>query len=199
MMAFVPYRLMVLLFSVLMFSQVNSSTPDNYTRTFWNPLFHGQRLDYCSQWGKNCGMPVAHQYCKMMGYKRANQQVIDYNVGLTKYLLMPKSKPCKGFGCNGFMLIRCVGVQPHKPVSPIYYRSQVFVYPRYNHSRIDWCFKDGKGCGKRAAYSFCRRMGYAREEAYKMQAHVSETRALGNHKLCLGLTCKSFSEITCYR
>lgn len=198
-MAFFRYSITLLFLYALLFSSVNAGSADKYSRTFWNPLFHGQRLDYCASWNKNCGIPVANQYCQMMGYKNADQQIIDYNVGLTKYLSTPKSKPCKGFGCNGFMLIRCVGEYAHKPVSSYYYRSQAFVFPRFNHSRIDWCYKDGKGCGKQAAHSFCRRMGYMRAQHYKMQSNVSETRALGNHKLCLGVSCKAFSSITCYR
>lgn len=192
-------RIVVCLFSFLMVSIAYASNADKYSRTFWNPIFQGQRLNYCALLDKDCGLPVANQYCNMMGYKHADKEVIDHNVGLTKYLLAPKSKPCKGFGCNGFMLIRCVGEYSRKPVSPIYYRSQAFVFPRFNHSRVDWCYKDGKGCGKRAAYSFCRRMGYAHVKDYKMQTHVSETRALGNHQLCLGVTCKGFSRITCNR
>lgn len=184
---------------LLMFGQAHagSSIAQNYYRTFWSPTYHGARLAYCMSGDKTCGLPVAHQYCQMMGYKKADQQTIDYNVGRTQSYL--DCKACKGIQCNGFTSIRCVGKLTHKPASEYYYRAHKFVFPRYHQGRVDWCYQDGKGCGKRAAYSFCRRMGYVREQHYKKQAHVSETRAIGNHKVCVGDACNAFSSITCYR
>lgn len=182
----------------LVFSNAHAANhQQNYYRTFWSPLFQGQRLDYCMAGGKDCGLPVANHYCQLMGYERSTQQAVDYNVGKTQAFLT--RKPCKGWQCNGFMVIRCVAKLTHKPVSTYYYRSKKFVFPRFNHGRVDWCYEDGKGCGQRAAKSFCRRMGYERAEDYKIQAHVSETRAIGNHKVCVGEQCNAFNSITCYR
>jgi len=169
----------------------------NYYRTFWNPAFHGARLAYCLSGDKQCGLPIANQYCQLMGYEKAVQQVIDYNVGEAQYFNC--RKPCRGWQCNGFSLIRCVGKITHKPASVYYYRSQEFVFPRFNHNRVDWCYEDGKDCGHRAAWSFCRRMGFEREQSYKIQHHVSQTRAIGNHKVCVGDACNAFSSITCHR
>ena len=183
---------------LLMLSSVHAGNREqNYFRTFWNPVYQGHRLDYCAGENKDCGLPVANHFCQLMGYGNATQQKIDYNVGRTQALSC--RKPCKGWQCNGFTLIRCVGKITHKPVSSYYYRSQAFIFPRYNHSRVDWCYEDGKGCGQRAAWSFCRRMGYARTQNYTMQSHVLQTRAIGNHKLCIGDGCNAFSRITCYR
>lgn len=188
-------RHLVLIFLVL--SHAHAGSQQNYYRTFWSPAYHGPRLDYCMAGNKACGLPVANQFCQLMGYERATQQVIDYNVGMTQ--AFASRKPCKGWQCNGFTLIRCIAKFTHKPVSSYYYRSQVFVFPRFNHSRVDWCYEDGTGCGQRAAQSFCRRMGYERSKQYKIQTHVSQTRALGNHKVCVGEDCNAFSRITCYR
>lgn len=183
---------------LLVLSNVHAgSDKQNYYRTFWDPTYHGHRLDYCMSEYKKCGQPVANHYCQIMGYDHANQQVIDYNVGMTQSFSC--RKPCKGWQCNGFTLIRCVGKITHKPASAYYYRSQAFVFPRFNHERVDWCYEDGKGCGQRAAWSFCRRMGYARAQSYIIQNHVSQTRAIGNHQVCIGDGCNAFSRITCYR
>ena len=188
----------VLFISSLLFGNANASNREqNYYRSFWSPNYLGQQLDYCSADEKECGLPVANRYCQMMGYENADQQVIDSNVGVTHCLL--SSKRCKGLQCNGFMMIRCVSKLTHKPARDYYYRSDAFVFPRFNHSRVDWCYENGKGCGQRAAFSFCRRMGYMRAQHYKIDAHISETRALGNHRLCLGRACNAFSSITCYR
>ena len=178
-------------------SAQSGSHSQDYYRSFWNPAYHGQRLDYCTIGERVCGLPVANRYCQLIGYETADQQVIDYTTRSTRYI--DSCKRCKGWHCKGFLLVRCRGELTHKPVSAYYYREQAFVFPRFNHSRVDWCYEDGKGCGQRAAYSFCRRMGYMRAQKYKMDAHVSQTRALGNHKWCLGDACNAFSSITCYR
>ena len=168
-----------------------------FYRNFLEPIYHVQRLNYCTLDGKACGIPVATQYCKMMGYERADQAIIANNIGLTNYLLIRAQ--CKGWTCNGFKSITCVGRFSHDPTKNHYYRSQRFFYHRHDHYRVDWCYENGKGCGQRAAYSFCRRMGYMREQQYKQQKKVPATKALGNQKLCFGGACSGFSSITCYR
>lgn len=192
------YSLRVFFLGLICLTSVQAGTnPQDYYRTFWNPAYHGQRLGYCAVGERACGMPVANRYCQLMGYESADQQVVDYMTRLTHY--MDSAKRCNGWNCKGFMLVRCKGRLTHKPVSAYSYREQVFVFPRFNHRRVDWCYEDGQGCGQRAAYSFCRRMGFMRAQKFKQQAHVSETRAIGNRKLCLGQGCNAFSSITCYR
>ncbi len=168
-----------------------------FYRNFWSPKYHIQRLDYCSVDGNHCGLSVANRYCKMMGYEKASEALIDYNVGLTNYLL--SRKQCQGWTCNGFMLITCVGHFAPKTEQQSYYRSQRFVFPRFDRYRVDWCYQNGRDCGQRAAHSFCRRMGYMTVQHYHKDEHVAATKALGNHRLCFGESCSGFSSITCYR
>lgn len=196
-MTIVRYVLTTLFVTVfLKFSYANSGT-NHYYRSFWNPTYLGQRLDYCTDNQKKCGLPVAHHYCQMMGYQQADYQVIDLNIKLTHYL--SSSKSCKGWDCNGFMLIRCRS-DMNLAVKPSYaYRLKEFAFPRFNRQRVAWCYADEKQCGKRAATSFCRRMGYMQARHYKIDQQVSQTRALGNHRLCLGQNCAGFRSITCYR
>ncbi len=197
-MAFCSRFLKVFFFSVLCISVAEAGVnPQHFYRSVWNPTYHGKRLDYCAMGERVCGLPVAHRYCQLLGYEHADQQVIDYAVRSTYF--MDTHKGCNGWHCKGFMRIRCKGELTHQPVNAYYYRKQVFVFPRFNHSRVDWCYEDGKGCGRRAAYSFCRRMGYMRAQEYKIQAHVSQTRSIGNRKWCVGPACNAFSRITCYR
>ncbi len=171
---------------------------ESYYRNIWSPTYHGQRLNYCTLDGKECGLAVAHQYCQMLGYKRADKAVIAYNVGLTHFLSNNNAR-CKGWRCNGFMLITCVGAFSHHPAEAYYYRSSQFEFPRFDHYRVAWCYENNSGCGKRAAHSFCRRMGYRRAQYYKKQDHVTATKALGNQKLCFGEGCSGFRHIMCYR
>lgn len=198
--------IVTLLMAIVFLTQANAATVEkNFYRNLWNPTYHIQRLSYCSYDGKECGLKVASRYCKLMGYQKAVKEIQDYNVGVTNYLLSPKERikvsriQCTGWKCNGFKLIRCVGKFSHKPPRSYYYRSRRFVFPRFDHYRVDWCYENGKGCGHRAAHSFCRRQGYIRTQAYKIQKNVASTKALGNQKLCFGKQCSGFTEISCYR
>ncbi|KTD21187.1 hypothetical protein [Legionella londiniensis] len=168
-----------------------------FYRNIWEPTYHILRLNYCMFDGKECGMAVASRYCRMLGYDGADKEIVANNVGLT-HVLASKAK-CQGWQCNGFKLIRCIGKINHQPAKPYYYREKRFVYPRLDSYRIAWCYKDGKECGQRAAYSFCRRMGYLQAKHYKKETEIAATKELGNQKLCFGKDCSGFQYITCYR
>lgn len=166
-------------------------------RDFWHPTYHIQRLNYCLLDGTTCGFKVANEYCRLMGYCGTDQAEIDYNVGLTHYL--HSNATCKGWRCHGFKVIRCVNKIIHKPAAPYYYRSKRFDVPRFNHYRVDWCLEKNKGCGSKAAVSFCRRLGYMQAGGFKQQDHLPATKTLGSQELCFGGACIGFREITCYR
>lgn len=166
-------------------------------RNFWHPLYQGERLDFCSIQGKNCGKEIADKYCRHLGYEYANQFTIAYNVGLTHYL--DSRAQCTGWQCNGFMNIRCVNYIAHDPPQPYYYREQKFVAPRLNHYRVDWCYTHEKGCGKRAANSFCSRMGFMDAKTFMQEGKIGATKALGDEALCFGPQCSAFKYIVCYR
>lgn len=170
---------------------------ETFHRNFWQPDYHGQRLNYCLFDGKTCGLSVATRYCQMMGYVKADHQMIANNVGLTNYLDV--AAKCKGWNCNGFKTIRCSAKISNKPPKEYHYRLRRFVYPRYNHYRVDWCYDGARYCGQRVAKSFCRRMGYMNTRRFVIEKQVAATQAIGNQKLCFGNTCNAFKQITCYR
>lgn len=187
----------VCIFAFLIIGGVNAKEEGEAYRDFWLPTYHGERLNYCSLDGKLCGRAVATRYCKMMGYLRANQQIIDHNVGCTHF--MPLTVQCKGWRCNAFKKIRCVANMSHKPPQSYHYRLRRFVYPYFNNCRVAWCYDGQKGCGRRAAFSFCRRMGYLGVRRYAIQSKIAATKAIGNQILCFGNQCKAFDYINCYR
>jgi hypothetical protein len=188
----------ILLLSWFVSGQISAKpSNDNIYRSFWMPMFQGQRLDYCDLEHHLCGKCVADRYCQIMGYKESDQQIIEYNVGLTNYI--DTRMQCRGWTCSGFKLIHCATKMSHKPPLAYMYRERKFVFPRYDHYRVDWCYKDGKGCGQRAAHSFCRRMGYLRERSYKKQERIWASRSIGDQKLCFGSFCTGFSQIVCHR
>lgn len=181
------------LWSLLVMAKPN----EIYHRSFWQPQYHGQPLNYCTLKGSQCGMPVATQFCHMMGYERATQATIANNVGLTHFI--DTSARCVGWQCNGFKTIECTSTISDNPPQAWHYRFKRFVYPGYNHYRVDWCYDGHKGCGQKAAFSFCRRMGYMGVKKYTVQKHIAATQAIGNQKLCFGTDCNAFAEINCYR
>jgi len=166
-------------------------------RNFWHPTFLGERLDYCTFDGKECGKSVANRYCQMLGYDYSSQNVIAYNVGLTNYL--STRARCTGWRCNGFMTIGCAIGLSHTPPKPYHYREKRFVYPRYNDYRLDWCYDRNKGCGSRAANSFCSRMGYIQAKRFDKETQVSATKTIGSQELCFGNQCNSFKMVLCSR
>ena len=174
-----------------------SAASEWYTHDFWGPRMHGKRLSYCLVDEKTCGQVVADKYCQMQGYDRAKRATIDYNLGVTRYLDSPKN--CVGWSCSGFKLLQCGAQTLNQPRRTYYYRSQTFVMPRSNHYRVDWCFKNGQGCGERAAFSFCRRLGFMKATHFKQDTGLAATRALGNQRLCFDGDCQGFSSITCHR
>ncbi|KTD29424.1 hypothetical protein [Legionella maceachernii] len=197
-MAFLGRIVVVCALTLSVISNTYAANRSNYFyRNFWLPTYHGERLNYCTVDSKHCGLPVASRYCQMMGYLRADQQVIDYNVGLTNFI--SSSMRCKGWRCNGFKTIRCVADLTPIPPKPYHYRFRRFVYPRFEQFRVAWCYDGQRNCGRRAAFSFCRRMGYLRASRYALQQNIAATKAIGNQKLCFGHQCNAFAYITCYR
>jgi len=182
---------------LIVFSAQAAKDTSAFYRNYWHPLYHGQRLHYCQLDGKTCGLAVASAYCRIMGYDYADQEIIANNVGSTR--LLEGSAYCQGWECNGFKTIRCVSKFPHKPPRSYYYRLRRYVVPRFNNYRVDWCYDGQKGCGRKAAFSFCRRMGYTNVREYRMQTQIGATQAIGNQKLCFGNTCNGFANIDCFR
>jgi hypothetical protein len=189
---------MAVALTLLMMGSTWADHRTHFYRNFWLPTYHGERLNYCTFDGKECGMPVATLYCQKMGYAYADHQKIDYNVGLTHFMFAQAT--CKGWRCHGFKTIRCVAKRRHNPPKPYHYRLRQFVYPRFEQYRVAWCY-DGqrRGCGRRAAFSFCRRMGYLQTRRYAIQKKIVATKGIGNQKLCFGNQCNAFDYITCYR
>ncbi|WP_133135695.1 hypothetical protein [Legionella rowbothamii] len=178
-------------------SDAGAEAQNKAFRSFWHPTYQGERLDYCTIDGKECGKAVANRYCKIMGYESANESVIAYNIGLTHFI--SSKAQCKGWRCNGFMTIGCVSHLSHTPPKSYHYREKRYVVPRFDHYRVDWCYDKKKGCGSRAAHSFCRRMGYMRAKHFAKETHVAATKTIGSRELCFGNQCEAFKIIVCYR
>ncbi|MCC5792876.1 MAG: hypothetical protein JJT82_09770 [Legionellaceae bacterium] len=174
-----------------------AAVQDMYYRIFWNPDLNGKRLAYCYADGKSCGKRVADQFCHKLGYEKSVEHIEAHNVGLTHFIDAPIR--CRGWNCQGFKAIRCAAQIPHKPPKQWHYRFQKFVYPRFENYRVDWCYDGKSGCGRRAAFSFCRQMGFYNVKSFQRQDKIAATRAIGNQKLCFQTGCTGFSYIDCSR
>jgi hypothetical protein len=166
-------------------------------KSFWHPTFLGERLDYCTLDSKECGKEVANRYCQMLGFEYSSQSIIAYNVGLTHYL--GSRAACKGWRCNGFMTIDCAKSLTHTPPRAYHYIEKRFAYPRYNDYRVDWCYNQNNGCGRKAADSFCSRMGYMKVKSFIKETQISATKTIGSQELCFGPECNAFQSIVCTR
>lgn len=191
------YQCIKMFLPIIISASVYANDPAVFFRSFWDPKYHGLPLAYCNIDDAECGNSIALAYCNMMGYQGVQKQLIAHNVGLTHYI--NNQGQCKGWRCDGFKLITCRGKWSKENRRNYQYRMASFAFPRYEHYRVDWCYEKGKSCGARAAYSFCRRMGYDSAQAYEKQNHVPATRSLGDHQLCFGNQCHGFSKIICYR
>ncbi len=173
------------------------SSEDYYYRDFWKPKYHAEYLSYCSCDGSKCGKTVANQYCQQMGYQKASRAIKYPNVGIANYI--NEKGQCKGWECNGFQVIRCQGKLDTTPPKPYHYRYKQFNYPRMSNYRVAWCYRTGTDCGREAAQSFCRRLGYLKASSFTMDKSVKATKSLGDHALCFGDDCAGFDKIVCFR
>lgn len=170
---------------------------ENYHRSFWYPGYHGERLAYCNKSETKCGRPIADAYCKTLNYAEVEDYRVEHHVGRVHYF--DNEGECTGWKCDGFLFINCRGQFEKTPHLAYQYRKREFVYPRFEHHRVDWCYKEKKLCGKRAAYSFCRRMGYSDASVFEKDHKIAATKTLGDHVLCYGKHCIGFKRITCRR
>lgn len=192
------YLLAIIFIFCASFAHSDSANKQNKAfRNFWYPAYNGERLNYCTLDGKECGRAVANHYCQMLGYDHASQHIIAYNVGLTHFI--SSRARCKGWSCNGFMMIGCATSVSHTPPKPYHYREKRFVDPRFNHYRVDWCYDQKGGCGARAANSFCSRMGFIQAKKFTKETQIGATQTIGSQELCFGNQCNAFKTIVCFR
>jgi hypothetical protein len=82
--------------------------PTGEIQTFRYPLLQGYRLNHCLIGQKDCGGPVATEWCKSLGFARAITWEIDENIGsLFPTLAIGDLQLCPNFVCDGFKEITC--------------------------------------------------------------------------------------------
>ncbi|WP_419909494.1 hypothetical protein [Hoeflea sp.] len=88
------------------------------------PKVKNVRLDWCRNWGKNCGAPAADLFCQENGFARAGGFTRDETTGKKGIpsVVFGDGRLCNADYCNGFKQIVCVrGKAPataEKPTEP---------------------------------------------------------------------------------
>ncbi|MDP3937075.1 MAG: PAN domain-containing protein [Deltaproteobacteria bacterium] len=77
-------------------------------QTYNQPTFNNYRVDWCLNWGANCGGPAATEFCHRMGYSQATAWTQAQNIGsFSPTLLLGDGAVCNQPGCDGFDSITC--------------------------------------------------------------------------------------------
>jgi hypothetical protein len=159
-------------------------------RTYNKPRFMDQRLDWCLQWGVNCGKPVADAFCNRRRF--ANARVFRAEVvGLSEPTrLFGTGQECRGSFCTAFAYITC-----ENPIPP----ERIFANPKWDGQRLDVCLQWATNCGKPAADAFCRAKHFTESMASfpDAQPGYTPTKVISSGQVCTGSFCTGFQEIIC--
>ncbi len=84
------------------------------TQQFFNPTIRDFRLDFCRNWGAQCGQPAADLFCLEKGFERAVFWQPSGPAG-TRTLVFGDGRLCSGPQCSSFSVIHCASGQPQPP------------------------------------------------------------------------------------
>lgn len=164
---------------------------------YWISFDVGHRtnvpLDWCREFGTNCGKPAADAFCHYHGYRTATKFEQAPDIGYTA--TFTEQKVCNNPSCDGFKTIECMGF------------ATIFESPRvgdnFDPTRVDWCRDWEANCGKPAADHYCQGRGFPRGALrFEIDRHVGQlTATLNGRQTCDGTkrNCDSFKVIECQR
>lgn len=186
---FTKNKMSLLKTTVLSFS-VLSAVALPSTKRYYEPELDGYRLDWCKEWGNNCGYPAALAYCEAKGYRMASSYPKDNNIGETTKVFN-SGQLCSSSHCDSFRYIDCS--QPK------------FVEPKYEGYRLDWCKNFAAQCGEPAADEFCQAHGFSQATTWAIDHNIGTTKLIGDAdelytgsgSLCTASWCDGFAYIYC--
>jgi hypothetical protein len=188
-------------------SQAKNRLASSDARTFEKPRWNDYRLDWCLNWGTNCGQPAADNFCMRRRWTGALDFAADPNIGAsTPTMVSSNNQVCDQSGCTGFKYITCYGSIPS---------DRIFANPTISAMsngslrvfRLDECYNWDTGCGKRAANAYCREnpvarsRGFSKSSYYALDAEPSsvDTLTIGTYEICdvNDYQCYGFQMIIC--
>ena len=188
-------------------SQAKNRLASNDSYVYKSPRWFDYRLDWCLNWGTNCGQPAADNFCMRRRWTGALDFAADPNIGASEpTMVSSNNQVCNQSNCTGFKYITCYGKIPWQRVF-----ANPTVKARWNGSlqefRLDECFNWDTGCGKRAANAFCsedpvaRSRGFSKSTYYVLDAEPSsvDTLSIGSYEICdvNDYSCYGFQMIIC--
>ncbi|HET7714149.1 MAG TPA: hypothetical protein VFK86_00830 [Bauldia sp.] len=88
------------------------------TKTVEKPMFNGNRLDWCANWGADCGKPAAQAWCVAQGFKGVESFSKDPRIGESSPTrLIATGAICDDAKCHGFAEITCIKLDTVGPGS----------------------------------------------------------------------------------
>jgi hypothetical protein len=86
-------------------------------KTIERPMFNGHRLDWCANWGADCGKPAADAWCLAQGFAGAESFNKASGIGeKSATRLIATGAVCDAAACDGFEQITCVMLDTVEPV-----------------------------------------------------------------------------------
>ena len=73
--------------------------------SFRDPKIEGHALDYCREWGRNCGKPAADAFCRSRGYLRADS--FRVRRGSPPTMTIGDRKLCRASHCDRISEVVC--------------------------------------------------------------------------------------------
>ena len=176
-------------------SQAKNRLASDDEHTFKKPRWGSNdlRLDWCLNWGTDCGKPAADNFCMRRRYTAALDFAVEPNIGaLEPTIVSGSNQVCNKNTCDGFKYITCYGEIPS---------NRIFANPVWNRHRLDECFTWDTGCGKPAADAFCTEKGFSRSFYYYLDVEPSSvnTLTIGTNQICNvnDYYCRGFQMIIC--
>lgn len=150
---------------------------------FVSPTVNGYDLDYCREWGINCGQPAADAYCRSKGFVRAIDFAVQHNHQRTR--VINGGQVCDGGYCDRISEVTCKS------------RTVVINNPKINGYGLDYCREWGLNCGKPAADAFCQSKGYVEAKHFSIVADGQKTRVINGGQVCDAAHCDRISRVEC--
>ena len=86
------------------------------TKTVEKPMFNGNRLGWCANWGADCGEPAAEAWCLAQGFASAASFTKAPRIGdKSPTRLIATGAICDEAECDGFKEITCVKLETVEP------------------------------------------------------------------------------------